>query len=255
MRFSMLTDLHHADKPPGGTRFYRETLGKLTAARRSISEFQPQFVVELGDVIDAAETVEREKHYLKTIHQQLAMLPGDKHYVLGNHCVYWLTKPEFLEVVGQNKSFYSFDVKGFHLIVLDGCFRSDGEPYGRKNFEWTDSHLPQDELNWLAADLKSAQRPTIVFIHQRLDVAGHYGVKNAPKVRQILERSGNVLAVFQGHNHKNDYQELGGIHYCTLSAMVEGSGNKNNAFANVSVDEQGNIRVQGFLLQQSYDWT
>ena len=57
LRFSMLTDLHHADKPPGGTRFYRETLGKLTAARRSISEFQPQFVVELGDVIDAAETV------------------------------------------------------------------------------------------------------------------------------------------------------------------------------------------------------
>ena len=30
LRFGLITDLHHADKAPAGSRFYRETLGKLT---------------------------------------------------------------------------------------------------------------------------------------------------------------------------------------------------------------------------------
>jgi hypothetical protein len=36
-------------------------------------------------------------------------MPGDKHFVLGNHCVHTLTKMEFLKEVEQQESFYSFD--------------------------------------------------------------------------------------------------------------------------------------------------
>ncbi len=254
LRFTMLTDLHYADKLPGGTRHYRETLDKLKATHRATTQFQPQFVVELGDVIDAADSVEQEKKYLKTIHQHLAALPGANHYVIGNHCVYSLTKPEFLSVVGQKKSYYSFDAGDFHFIILDGCFRSDGQPYGRKNYDWTDSNISQDQLEWLSNDLKSSPRPAVAFIHQRLDIEGPHRVKNAPAVRKILEQSGNVQAVFQGHYHKNDYREIGYIHYCTLRAMVEGSGAKNNAFANVQVDHDGTIRIHGFFMQKSYAW-
>ena len=32
VRFGLVTDLHYADKPPAGTRHYRETLGKLAEA-------------------------------------------------------------------------------------------------------------------------------------------------------------------------------------------------------------------------------
>ncbi len=32
IRFAMLTDMHHADKAPAGTRYYRETLPKLREA-------------------------------------------------------------------------------------------------------------------------------------------------------------------------------------------------------------------------------
>ena len=94
-------------------------------------------------------------------------LPRDRHHVLGNHCVDTLTKEEFLDRVGQERSFYSFDVGGYHFVVLDACFRSDGQPYGRKNFEWTDANIPAHEVEWLEADLASTSRPTIVFAHQR----------------------------------------------------------------------------------------
>ena len=99
---------------------------------------------------------------------------------------------------------------------MDSCFRSDGEPYGRQNFEWTDPDIPAAELEWIRTDLKE----TVVFAHQRLDVSNHYDVKNAAEVRKLLEKSGKMLAVFQGHSHKNDYKDMGGIHYCTLVAMV-----------------------------------
>jgi alkaline phosphatase len=255
LRFSVLTDMHYADKPPGGTRHYRATPRKLAEASRHITEFKPQFVVELGDVIDAAESVEQEKQYLQTIHKQLEALPGENHYVLGNHCVYWLTKSEFLEVVNQPRAYYSFDVNGHHFIVLDACFRSDGEPYGRKNFRWTDANLPQEELDWLEADLKQTAAPTIVFIHQRLDVDDHYGVKNAAAVRSLLEKSGHVDLVLQGHNHKNDYKEIGDIAYVTVTALVEGAGPDDNAYANVRIDKRGNVHIAGFARQKSYQWT
>ena len=60
-------------------------------------------------------------------------------------------------------------------------------------------------------------------------------MKNAPAIRAVLEASGKVLAVFQGHSHKNDLNEINGIHYCTLVAMVEGSGEKNNGYALLDV--------------------
>ena len=263
LRIGLVTDLHHADKPAGGTRHYRESITKLAEAGRQFRRDKVRLVVELGDFIDAADlgketdqAVEAEQRYLREIQAKFQQLPGDKHYVLGNHCVDTLTKAEFLRGVGQEKSYDSFDVGEFHFVVLDSCFRADGESYGRKNFKWTDANVPDAELAWLVADLKAAAgRPTIVFAHQRLDVQGHYGVRNAAAVRKLLEAAGNVMAVFQGHSHKNDHREIGGIHYTTLVAMVEGTGEENNGYSTLDLLSNGALRLQGFRKQERYVWT
>lgn len=254
VRIGMMTDLHYADKPPAGSRHYRESRRKLEEAAAQFEQDKPDFVVELGDLIDAAESVEAEKQYLATINKQFAALPGDKHYVLGNHCVTTLTKDEFLAGVGQKKPHYSFDAGGFHFIILDACFRADGQPYGRDNFKWNDANIPDEQVEWLRADLKATTRKTIVFAHQRLDVKNDYGVKNAEQVRTVLEESGKVLAVFQGHSHKNDLKDIHGIHYCTLVAMVEGAGVENNGYSLMDVFESGTIRLAGFKKQAKYEW-
>lgn len=254
VRIGMVTDLHYADKPAAGSRYYRETLAKLAEAGEQFQKEKPDFVVELGDLIDAADSVEVEKQYLATINKEFAALPGDKHYVLGNHCVDTLTKEEFLGEVGQKASFYSFDAGGFHFVVLDACYRSDGKPYGRKNSKWTDANIPKEQVEWLQADLHTATGKTIVFTHQRLDVRNDYGVKNAEQVRNVLEDSGKVVAVFQGHSHKNDLKNINGIHYCTLVAMIEGSGAENNGYSLMDVFDGGTIRLTGFRKQAKYEW-
>jgi hypothetical protein len=254
VQVGLVTDLHYADKPSAGSRHYRESLDKLAAAATQFAGDKPAFLVELGDFIDAADSVETELGYLKRINKDFSAICRNRHYVLGNHCVYTLKKQEFLDGVEQKKSYYSFDSGKFHFVVLDSCFRSDGTPYGRKNFQWTDPNIPAAELEWLSADLKATSKKTVVFAHQRLDVSNHYGVKNALDVRKALEESGKVLAVFQGHSHKNDHKDIRGIHYCTLVAMVEGSGAESNGYSVMSLADDGTIRITGFRKQANYNW-
>ncbi len=252
LRVGLVTDLHYADKAPAGTRHYRETLVKLEEAARQFEQDKLSFLVELGDFIDAADSVAVEESYLKTINGKFSAICKDRHYVLGNHCVDTLKKEEFLGGVEQEKSYYSFDRNGFHFIVLDSCFRNDGQPYGRKNFQWTDANVPAAEIEWLEGDLQANDKPVIVFAHQRLDVSNNHGVKNNADVRKVLEASGRVLAVFQGHSHQNDLQVIGGIHYCTLVAMVEGSGAENNGYSLMEIEPNGTIHLTGFRNQKSY---
>lgn len=103
LRVGLVTDLHHADKPTLGTRHYRDTLSKLTEAAKQFTIDKPDFVVELGDFIDAADSVETEQSYLQQVSKVFNSIPGPKHFVLGNHCVDTLTKEEFLSGVGKQR--------------------------------------------------------------------------------------------------------------------------------------------------------
>jgi predicted phosphodiesterase len=250
LRIGLVTDLHYADKPEAGTRFYRETAGKLREAVEAFNTEAVDAVVSLGDFIDQAPEVDQEIAWLRTIEKIFAGAKAERHYVLGNHCVGTLTKTEFVENTAAAKTpHYSFDRQGIHFVVLDACFRGDGVPYSRKNFEWTDANIPAHESEWLKTDLEKSTGPVVVLAHQRLDDAGKHGVRNATGIRGLLEKSGRVVGVFQGHSHKNDYQQIAGIHYCTLVAMVEGTGAESSGYAVMEVMADTSIRVRGFRRQ------
>jgi alkaline phosphatase len=254
VRAGILTDLHYGDKEPTKTRFYRETPRKLEEAVQKLNEEKPDFIVELGDLIDQAKTVEQEIAWLDEIEKVYAKAVPPRHYVLGNHCVATLTKAEFAAHTGASKTpHYSFDHGGIHFVILDACYRADGVPYERSNAAWTDANVPAAELKWLQEDLKASTQPVVVFAHQRLDEAGKHGVKNAAEVRTLLEKSGRVTAVFQGHSHQNGYQQINGIHYVTLAALIEGSGEENNSYGILEVMSDGAIRIKGFRKMQARD--
>ena len=257
LKIGLMTDLHYAEKATAGSRHYRDSLRKIRPAVDHFNGVKADFAVELGDFVDEAPTLEKELDYVRKIEAEFSRFKGDRHYVLGNHCVSRLKKEEFLASCGQRKkskrAYYSFDRGEFHFVVLDACFRADGVSYGRKNFKWTDTEIPPEERKWLAADLKKTGKPTIVFAHQRLDVGGNYGVRSAAKVREILEGSGRVLAVFQGHNHVNDHKVIGSVHYVTLAALIEGALSKgNNAWSVLEAHPEGVLKIDGFHQQSDY---
>ena len=125
VRFGLVTDIHHADKESTKTRFYRSALGRLEKAVREFDARKLDFVISLGDFIDSAPTVEGEKGHLAEINAVFKRLSCPRHYVLGNHCVYNLTKPEYLAGVEQDRSYYAFDsgggsVSGFGRVFPEG---------------------------------------------------------------------------------------------------------------------------------------
>lgn len=251
LRVGLMTDLHYADKEPTKTRFYREALGKLDEAVAHFNRENPALVIELGDFIDQADSVEKEIEWLKTMEQHYAQLSMPRHYVMGNHCVGTLTKQEFAANTKTPGGHAAIEQNGVTFLILDACFREDGTPYQRKNFDWKDANLPKAELSWLAGALAKAPGPVIVMAHQRLDLDKAHAVRNAAEVRTLLEKSGKVLTVFQGHSHKNDYQQIAGIHYVTLVAMIEGTGPENNGYSMLEVMPDQSLRLTGFRKQTS----
>jgi hypothetical protein len=256
VKIGLITDIHYADTPTRGTRFYREGIDKLTEAVDRMNQDRVDFAVELGDFIDAdaKPTAASELKYLKRIDAEFSRLKADRHYVLGNHCVYSLTKQQFLDGIERPKSYYSFDKGPFHFVVLDACYRKDGMDYGNRNYKWTDTDIPALEREWLEADLKATRQRTVVFVHQRLDLSPEkdYAVKSSPEVRRILETSGKVIAVLQGHNHMNDRKRIQGIPYVTFQAMVEQSGPDHSAYSVLNVFPDGSLQLSGFRRHQEH---
>jgi 3',5'-cyclic AMP phosphodiesterase CpdA len=253
VKFGIVTDCHYADADTAGTRFYRHSLEKLAECVEAMNAQQVDFLVELGDFKDQdSPPIERKTlSYLRAVESVFCKLKGPAYHVLGNHDLDSLSKAQFLNNIentgiNSSKSFYSFDFSGVHFVVLDANYKSDGSDYDHGNFDWTDANIPSHELQWLKRDLATSRGAVIVLIHQLLDGAGSHYVNNAAEVRQILEQSSRVLAVFQGHRHDGSYSQIERIHYYTLKAVVEGSGLENNSYAIVEVQPDMSITVTGY---------
>lgn len=247
IRFGVFSDAHYADAQTRGSRHYRDSEKKLAAFVRDMNKARPHFVIELGDFVDSGPDFDTEMGFLRRIEKVYAGFRGKRYHVIGNHDLARFDKSQFLHAVATKKPHYSFDYGGFHCIVLDANYRKDFTPYKANNFQWTEPYISPAEQRWLQKDLGTTSKKCLVFVHQRLDdEKDPHGVKNGPDVRRILESSGKVLAVFQGHDHSGGYATVGGIHYLTHRAMVEGPGLQNNSYALVTVSQDGKIRLDGF---------
>ncbi len=276
LRFGLVTDIHYADRDAVGSRVYRDSLAKMQVAVAALNETAKKdslglsFAVTLGDMIDYPagaevlndDAVAREIGLLKVIEAEWAKVHAERHYVLGNHCVYTLNKAEFFANTMAKPAPYSFDTsfKGtdgaMHFVVLDACFRADGTPYARRNADYQNTFIPESQVKWLADDLAKTKNPVIIFAHQRLDgVKGDesMNVKNSAAVRAVLEQSGKVLAVFAGHSHQNLLTTVGGIPYVVFRAMVEDPGAPNNAFCTVEMFADHSVAIRGSFKQTTYD--
>lgn len=249
-RLGLITDVHYADADTRGSRHYRDSLGKMRAAVAGLNELGVDAGVVMGDLIDSANDLEGEIGHLQTIEAEVAKLDAPRHYILGNHCVHLLTKDEFIQHTAMDTPHSAFNLAGVRFIILDSCFTAEGEPYQRGNFDWTDANLPDDQLDWLQAQIEEAPGPAIVLTHQRIDGLDEpHNVNNADAARDILQAAGNVPLVLSGHSHQNLHQPIQGIDYAVIRAMVEGPGQDNNSFARLLIYEDHSIRIEGHAQQ------
>ena len=204
-----------------------------------IAGLKPEFAIMGGDhVYDALGVSGRRAGlvfdlYKKT--EQLLQMPI--YHTVGNHDAFGvLTKsgvapsdPGYGKKMYEDrlgKTYYSFDRKGYHFIVLDSI-----QPTEDRLWE---ARVDEQQLNWLAEDLKTAgaQTPVIVVIHvplvtafatyaERLASNQKYNtltVANAPQVLAKFQGY-NVIAVLQGHTHVTELVERQNIKFITSGAV------------------------------------
>lgn len=264
IRFGLLSDIHYADREAAGKRFYRESLTKVQEGINLMNHKKVDFVIELGDFKDqdAVPNEAKTLKYLTDIESVMQKFAGPTYHVLGNHDMDGISKQQFLERVKntgipKSDSYYSFNRKKIHFVVLDANFTQTGLEYDHGNFTWDDTFIPEHQTNWLKEDLKTSKYPVVVFIHQMLDDSKgvNQNVKNAAEVRQILEQSGKVLVVFQGHVHEERYNSINGIHYYSVNAVVDNGGTENNAYQIVEVFKDGSLEIKGFRRASNHEFS
>ena len=209
--FGIITDSHYADREPANDRYYRESIPKMKEAIDVMNKEKVDFLIHLGDFKDQDDDQRKKDtlNYLKTLETEFSKFTGPKYHCIGNHDVDSITKKDFLENVENtdipdNKSYYSFDSKGFHFVVLDANFNKDGSNHyhlGGKS-DWQDPNISEEEWKWLADDLSSTNLPIIVFNHHTLFEYFRDGyrfhIQQPERMQKLLEGSNKVLAVFQG---------------------------------------------------------
>jgi len=221
LRFGLAADTHFADRPPLGTRYYRQSLDKMRDFVDVMNRQKVDFVMHLGDFKDEDEKkLEVDTlSYLSAIEMEYAKFEGPIYHCVGNHDVDSITKPQFLAGIentgiSADRPYYSFDRKKFHCIVLDANFYEDGRDHFYKypiNFQ--DTNIPQKEMEWLESDLANHWgEPTLIFCHHPLfhfiRDEKQFHVNNYKHVQKLFQDHGNVMAVFQGHVHEERFRQV-----------------------------------------------
>jgi alkaline phosphatase len=295
-RFAVITDIHHTDKADSATRRYSAALGKVEYFVNYINSIspRPRFCIELGDYVDFLDQAGGKDPVVNLLEVEclLQQFKGGVYHTLGNHEFDNVTRAQLLPNIPNTgipvgQTYYSFDVGWLHCIVLDADYTND-PPHIPFDMEvppddwwtWKDAYIPEAEMEWLAADLAAADKPTVVFTHQTLNRADtqDHNIKNASAVRALFEADGQVLAAFSGHDHQGDHAEINGIHYFVLNGNVGITDNAaigwdgisptggydpvmDNQFSIVEIEDEGNvdgltsyrISVEGHGWQVSYD--
>jgi len=249
LRVGIFTDLHahDTDSPVEGKvmTVYPERLGACVDA---MNDWPADLVIQLGDFVNGAYVMgedlgdsARIVDILDQADALYAKLDSPRYYVLGNHDMYDLSKEEFLAHTAATETFTSFDAGAYHFVILDAQYDKNGEDLGHA-FWVVQGNIPQSELDWLANDLAATDKPTIVCVHQRLEVdkdllSGGPQVLHNKEVQKVMEDSGVVIAVFEGHDHENDHTVINGIHYVEFDQLSDAH-NSAPSWALVTLDPQ-----------------
>jgi hypothetical protein len=235
----LVADAQYADVEAKGTRYYRESVGKLGAAVEHFNGRDLAFCVHLGDLID------REWKSFDDITKPLARSRHRWHQLLGNHDFEVLgeRKSEVAKRLGMPWHYGSFDHASFRFVVLDTNEVSTyAHAAGTKQHAAAEAELARlvaakvvqakpwngglspTQLSFLdrtCREAKAANRQVIILAHHPVYPDGAHNVWNSAEVLAVLDRHPHVVAWLNGHNHAGAYGERNGVPFLTLRGMVE----------------------------------
>ena len=213
----LLSDIHY----DGGAK----AMNRLYEAVSALNAGGVEALVVMGDLVNGTSG-SHARRLLREVSALCDAFRGPVRYMPGNHDLDHLSKAEFYSALGcaDSASRFHFELGGHEVVCIDGNFSPDGTEYDRGNFDWPESFVPEEQLDWLRGRLAASLLPVVVLSHQRIDKESRFAVRNHAAVREVVSLSGKVKAVFQGHNHEDDLLRIGETAYYTLAAHADDAG-------------------------------
>lgn len=259
IRFALIADSHIGpEKPYEGQirKLSRNSVPYLKELAEEVAAvIKPDFVVQLGDLIEDSDSWAQDYSNFASGMGLFEKMPAPVLSVIGNHDQVRLNTNELARLNSVEKLYFSRDIAGLHCVVLFSASKNH-----------TDIHVDREQQEWLIADLEATDKPAFIFLHHPLDDQSLQGnpwfekypdycfVEERAAVRDILEKSGKVQAVFNGHVHQNAHSLIGGIHYFTIQSLVEKQGEPDvcsRSYALATV-ERGKLTVEVCGQDQAY---
>jgi Icc protein len=236
LRIAHLTDVHIK---PGilPERGFAKCLHHLQSL-----DSKPDIIFNGGDAIMDALGAEKDKVekqwniWNKLISNECSL---KIEHCLGNHDVWGFKdskddvlwgKKYALEKTELLKPYRSFDLNGWHIIVLDSTHpRDDGS--------WYIAKLDEEQFDWLKNDLKeNDEKPVLVLSHIPIlsactffdgenEKSGNWNVPgswmhiDARRITELFNKHKNVKLCISGHIHLQDRVDYNGVTYLCNGAV------------------------------------
>ena len=234
----IFSDIHYLDERPGEltfrlnrklTQYSVEIVDKLI---NKINKEKPDVSICLGDLIEDKFNHGKDKENYTYIWNKLKNIQVPFYSVIGNHDLRTMnSRRELEEIMGYKNATFSFDLKGYHFIILTTDIREDlgGDDGGVYKAQC----MSEKEINWLKEDLDKNKLPCVIFTHFGLaedKQIGNYWFEKKPEaglmnnrkeVKNIIKRDNNIIAVFSGHQHWTKQLNEDGKDYYILGSLTE----------------------------------
>jgi 3',5'-cyclic AMP phosphodiesterase CpdA len=211
LTFLQISDSHMGfDKPanPNTKGTLEEAIGRIRALPT-----QPSFMIHTGDITHLSKPAEFDD-----AEKIISQAKLDVHYVPGEHDIIDEEVKLYRERYGRGSKgdgWYSFDAGGVHFVGLVNVKNLKAGGMG---------NLGEDQLKWLADDLKgkTASTPVVLFAHIPLWVVYEtwgWGTEDSARALEMLKGFGSVT-VLNGHIHQVMQKVEGNVAFHTARSTA-----------------------------------
>jgi 3',5'-cyclic-AMP phosphodiesterase len=198
IKIGLISDLHQDIIPDG--------MERLQAFLSFMKKRRADAIVQMGDFAVPSEGNQPLISLFNTSHHKAL-------HVLGNHDIdYGHTWEQCLKAYVMQSPYYSLELAGIKLLVLDG--NENGSPQPRGSYP---SYVGKLQQEWIRGELEKAEVPVLILSHQ--PIAGIYTLDNALEMQDLLAGfADKILLAINGHAHVDQYLEVKGVKYLHLNS-------------------------------------
>ena len=212
VKLGIITDLHQDIMHDGPAR--------LQAFLDAMADEKPDALLQLGDFAYPTKGNEIVTKTFEQAHSRTMHVLGN-HEIDGGHSF-----DDVAQIWGMKGRYYTENVNGLDLIVLDGNEKPENHRSGYP------AHIGTEQRTWLATQLKTLDGPIMVFCHQPL--AGPSCIDNATAVQKLLNSAaGKILLAVNGHTHIDHLEcvnDISYLHVNSASYKWVGGSYRNNSY-------------------------